>query len=129
MSMWALMASPLFYSGMMSRLDAFTLNVLCNGEVIDVNQDVLGKQARIVRQTEEELVLAKPMEDGSVVVGLFNLGEKASSIPVGWAELGLRGEMRLRDVWRHRELGKRDGRFALEVARHGVEMIRLRQAR
>ncbi len=41
MSLWALMASPLFYSGDMTRLDEFTLNVLCNPEVIEVNQDPL----------------------------------------------------------------------------------------
>ena len=52
MSMWALMAAPLFYSGDMGGLDDFTLNVLCNAEVIDVDQDALGKQARIVRQTD-----------------------------------------------------------------------------
>ena len=29
----------------MSRLDEFTLNVLCNPEVIDMNQDALGQCA------------------------------------------------------------------------------------
>ena len=51
MSMWCLMASPLIFSGDMARLDPFTLNVLCNAEVIDVDQDALGRQARIVRKT------------------------------------------------------------------------------
>jgi alpha-galactosidase len=32
MSLWALMASPLFFSGDMTKLDEFTLNVLCNPE-------------------------------------------------------------------------------------------------
>lgn len=126
MSMWALMASPLFYSGMMSKLDEFTLNVLCNGEVIDVNQDALGKQARVVRQTEEELVLAKPMEDGSMAVGLFNLSEKAGKITVSMDELGLRGGKRIRDVWRQKELGRAQNRIEATVARHGVELLRVR---
>ena len=39
MSLWCLMASPLFFSGDMNRLDEFTLNVLCNAEMIEVNQD------------------------------------------------------------------------------------------
>ena len=51
MSMWCLMAAPLIFSGDMARLDPFTLNVLCNAEVIDVDQDALGRQARIVRKT------------------------------------------------------------------------------
>ncbi len=41
MSMWSLMASPLIFSGDMDRLDPFQLNILCNYEVIDINQDVL----------------------------------------------------------------------------------------
>ena len=43
--------SPLIFSGDMARLDPFTLNVLCNAEVIDVDQDALGRQARIIRKT------------------------------------------------------------------------------
>ena len=76
MSMWSLMAAPLFYSGNMEKLDAFTLNVLCNAEVIDVNQDTLGKQARVVRQDRSDLVPAKPLEDGSLAVRHLQLGEE-----------------------------------------------------
>ena len=49
MSFWSLMAAPLVFSGDMTRLDDFTLNVLCNAEVIGVDQDPLGRQARMVR--------------------------------------------------------------------------------
>ena len=48
MSLWSLMAAPLIFSGDMAKLDAFTLNVLCNAEVIEVDQDPLGKQAKIL---------------------------------------------------------------------------------
>jgi alpha-galactosidase len=43
MSLWALMAAPLIFSGDMNHLDEFTLNVLCNAEVIAIDQDSLGK--------------------------------------------------------------------------------------
>ena len=45
-----------------------------------VNQDALGKQARIVRQSDTELVLAKPLEGASVAIGLFNLADEAREI-------------------------------------------------
>jgi len=125
MSMWSLMAAPLFFSGDMARLDEFTLNVLCNPEVIDVNQDALGKQAKPLRHTDEELLLAKPMEDGSLAVGLFNLGEEDREITASWDQLGIGGPRRVRDVWRHRDLGTFEGRFSSPVARHGVRLIRL----
>jgi alpha-galactosidase len=123
--MWSLMASPLFFSGDMNYLDDFTLNVLCNSEVIDVDQDQLGKQARIIRHTNEEFVLAKPMEDGSVAVGLFNLGDERRRVSVGWDELGLSGERRVRDLWRQQDSGRFTGHYAAAVERHGVTLVRL----
>ena len=76
MSLWSLMAAPLIFSGDMAKLDAFTLNVLCNAEVIAANQDPLGQQAKILRQTRDEFVLVKELEDGSKAVGLFNLSAR-----------------------------------------------------
>ncbi len=80
MSMWSLMAAPLFFSGDMSKLDSFTLNVLENSEVIDIDQDSLGKQGKILRHTSQEFVLAKPLADGSMAIGLFNLGSAPLNI-------------------------------------------------
>jgi alpha-galactosidase len=125
MSLWCLMASPLIFSGDMARLDPFTLNVLCNAELIDVDQDPLGKQARIVRRTAGELVLSKPLEDGSTVVGLFNLGPEPARLSVSWPELGLSGPQRVRDLWRQRNLSDARESYESQVPRHGVSVVRL----
>jgi len=125
MSMWALMAAPLFYSGDITRLDPFTLNVLNNAEVIAVDQDALGRQARIVRKTDDEFVLAKPMEDGSTAVGLFNLSEAPRPITVTADELGVSGRQRVRDLWRWKDLGAVAEGYRASVARHGVMLVRM----
>ena len=128
MSMWCLMAAPLIYSGDMARLDPFTLNVLCNPEVIDLDQDPLGKQARIVRSTDRELILAKELEDGALAVGLFNFDEKPARLSVSWSDLGLSGKRIARDPWRQVDLGPADGAVESLVPRHGVALVRLRKA-
>ena len=125
MSMWALMAAPLFFSGDMNYLDEFTLNVLTNNEVIDIDQDPAGKQARIIRRSEDEFVLAKPMEDGSLAVGLFNLRNTPGTVAVDWAALGMTGQRRVRDVWRQKDLAPAADRYAAEVNAHGVMLVRL----
>ncbi|MDI9431931.1 MAG: NPCBM/NEW2 domain-containing protein [Planctomycetota bacterium] len=125
MSMWCLMAAPLFYSGDMRYLDEFTLNVLCNAEVIDVDQDPLGIQAKPLVQDDETLILAKPMADGSLAVGLFNLAELSREMSVDWSLLGLAGKRVVRDLWRQKDLGTYDDRFTTTVTRHGVTLIRL----
>jgi alpha-galactosidase len=125
MSMWSLMAAPLIFSGDMARLDAFTLNVLCNAEVIEVDQDPLGKQAKILRQTGDEFVLLKELADGSKAVGLFNLSSHPRKISVGWHDLGVSGNQRVRDLWRQKEIGLFNQTLEIEVPRHGVALVRL----
>jgi alpha-galactosidase len=124
MSLWSLMAAPLIFSGDMSKLDAFTLNVLCNAEVIEVDQDPLGNQAKILRQTDDEFVLVKEMEDGSKAVGLFNLTPKSCRISVTCNDLGIIGNQRVRDLWRQQELGVLTKELATEVPGHGVALLR-----
>jgi alpha-galactosidase len=125
MSMWSLMAAPLFFSGDMAKLDEFTLNVLCNAEVIDINQDALGKQARPIVMDDETLILSKPMEDGSLAVGLFNLWELPREITVSWEQLGIQGTYRIRDVWRQRDIAESDNHYSAQVGRHGVMFVRM----
>ncbi len=125
MSLWSLMASPLFFAGDMNHLDAFTLNVLCNAEVINIDQDPLGTQARVVRKTEEELVLAKPLEDGSLAVGLFNLADASRVIHASMADLSFQNPRRVRDLWRQRNLSLTRGEVSADIPAHGVAFMRL----
>jgi len=125
MSLWCLMAAPLVYSGDMARLDEFTLNVLCNPEVIDVDQDPLGKQGGPVVIDGAREVWSKPMEDGSIAVGLFNRAEQPQTLAVSWQEIGLQGKRRVRDLWRQQDLGVLENQFKAEVGRKGVLLLRI----
>jgi alpha-galactosidase len=125
MSLWCLMASPLFYSGDVPKLDDFSLGILCNAEVIDVNQDPLGQCARTVILDDDAVLFVKDMEDGSKAVGLCNRGEMEIDITAKWVDLGLQGRQRARDLWRQKELGEFDGSFSVKVGRHGTFMVRL----
>ncbi|MGB0082940.1 MAG: putative Ig domain-containing protein [Terracidiphilus sp.] len=124
MSMWSLMAAPLIFSGDMAKLDEFSLNVLCNSEVIDIDQDSLGKQGVIVRKTENEFILEKPLDDGSIAVGLFNLTTAPRSISADWKELGLAEKQTVRDVWRQSDLGSFSNSFSATVLGHSVILVR-----
>jgi alpha-galactosidase len=49
-SMFSLLAAPMLIGCPIEQIDAFTLNLLTNDEVIAVNQDPLGKPARLVKE-------------------------------------------------------------------------------
>jgi alpha-galactosidase len=124
-SLWCLLAAPLIFSGDLTRLDDFTLGLLCNDEVIDVDQDPLGRPGRRVAKDQALEVWAKDMEDGSRAVGLFNRGESAATVTARWPDLGLSGPRVVRDLWRQKDLGRFDGRFETAVPRHGVVVVRI----
>jgi alpha-galactosidase len=129
LSMWALMAAPLFYSGDMNQLDEFTLNVLCNPEVIDVDQDPLGRCARVVQQTTGAFLMIKELEDGSLAVGLCNPGELATTVHAPWESIGCKGRQKVRDLWRQQDCGVFIDEFSALVPRHGVALFRVKRAR
>jgi alpha-galactosidase len=70
-------------------------------------------------------VWAKPLADGSLAVGLFNLGNDDAPVRVTWKELGLTGPHIPRDLWRRQTLDPVDGQLELPVKRHGAALLRL----
>ena len=125
-SLWCLVAAPLIFSGDITRVDDFTLSLLTNDEVIDVDQDPLGKPGRRVAIADDLEVWAKDMADGTKAVGLFNRGEDTATVTAKWSDLGLKGKRIVRDLWRQQDLGKYEGDFKASVPRHGVVLVRLR---
>ena len=124
-SLWCLLSSPLLIGCDMTQLDAFTLNLLENDEVIAIDQDPLGKEATTVAHDGETRVYAKKLADGSEAVGLFNLGETEQPVTVHWSDFGGKGNLNVRDLWRQKDLGKFKDSFTATVPRHGVVLIKV----
>jgi alpha-galactosidase len=125
MSMWALMAAPLIFSGDMTKLDPFTISILCNNEVIEIDQDPLGRQGRIIQKTADTLILLKDLEDGSKALGLFNLSPVPAKVTADFASLKLSAPQRVRDLWQQKDLGVLKDSFSATLPRHGCALVRL----
>lgn len=128
MSLWCLSAAPLVYSGDMRNLDAFTTAILCNPEVIKVNQDPLGQCASINEMQDDTYVMVKELEDGSKAVGLCNGGEFEVMMTARWPVVGIQGKHHVRDLWRHKDLGVFENEFSAKVPRHGVVMVKITES-
>jgi len=125
-SLWCLLSAPLLIGCDITQLDPFTLNLLENDEVIAVDQDPLGKEAMTVVRNGDTRVYARDLADGSKAVGLFNLGETETQLTINWSDLGRKGRLHVRDLWRQKDLGKFKNSFNAAVPRHGVVLIRVR---
>jgi alpha-galactosidase len=124
-SLWSLVAAPLIFSGDITKLDEFTLSLLTNDEIIDVDQDPLGKPGYRVSKTGDTEVWIRILEDGSKAVGLFNRGEKETKVTALWNDLSLTGKQKVRDLWRQEDLGNYSDRYTASVPEHGVVMLRM----
>ena len=127
-SLWSLLAAPLLIGCPIDKLDDFTLSLLTNDEVIDVNQDPLGLQAApIWRDGNSKVIYVKHLEDGSVAVGLFNRGEKPAEMKFTLRQLGMRGTKTIRDLWRQQDIATLElgETYTAEVAPHGVVLLKV----
>ncbi|MEI7502036.1 MAG: putative Ig domain-containing protein, partial [Paludibacter sp.] len=65
-SLWCLLSAPLLIGCDLSRIDDFTLSLLTNDEVLEIDQDALCKQGVRVDSQPDLDVFIKPLEDGSL---------------------------------------------------------------
>jgi alpha-galactosidase len=127
--MWCLLSAPLLLGCDLEKLDAFTLGLLSNDEVLALDQDALGRQAECVSARGPVYVYAKDLEGGCKAVGLFNTGATNIAATVSWADLHLQGKRMVRDLWRQQDIGRFDGQFTADVPPHGVALVRLDKRR
>ena len=104
-SMRYLLASPLLLGCDLTQLDEFTLNLLTNDEVLDVDQDPLGRTARRVSQTDDLEVWATEIKERLHRRRTLQPRRSLKSVTANWSDLGLSGEQIVRDLWRQEDLG------------------------
>lgn len=127
MSLWAILAAPLLAGNDLTKMDAATVELLTNREVLAVDQDSVGKQGYRAWQEGPLEIWVRPLHDGSHAVGLFNRGYTDSEIKLSLELVGVKGKAAVRDLWKHHDLGEITGEITAHVPQHGVVMFRVRQ--
>ena len=132
-SLWSLFSAPLLIGCDMEKLDDFTLNLLTNDEVIEIDQDPLGKQATCVQTIGDLRIYVKELEDGSRAVGFCNFGNDIVDIQYkDFDKLGINGSFKVRDLWRQKDIGSietQTSQLALKVPVHGVLLYKFSSAK
>ncbi len=126
-SMWSLLSSPLLIGCDLTKLDAFTKALLTNDDVLDVNQDPLGRPAGRISETGDAQIWARPLFDGTQAVGLVNLGSDRLDITVPWSQLGLSGSQPVRDLWQRKDMGRFANGYTVSVPAHGTVLVKVGQ--
>jgi alpha-galactosidase len=126
MTLWCMMSAPLIFSGDITALDDFTRNILCNAEVIDVNQDKLGKPGHSIYNQDFIEIWKKELHDGNTAIAIFNRRPIPATVDVDWHVTGYGdGNYLVRDLWRQKNLGMTSGVASFDIPRHGCVMLKM----
>ena len=131
LSLWSLLSAPLIITCDLTQMNPnnfypLVTGVLTNDEVLDIDQDPLGKPAAQIKDSNEMEVWLKTLADGTKVVGIFNKvdwGRQEYVLRPG--DLGFKGPQPVRDLWQHKDLGDVDDQVRVAVPPQGVVLLRI----
>jgi hypothetical protein len=124
MTLWSIARSPLIMGGDLRHLDAPTLALLTNREVLAVNQASTDNRPHFIADGVR-IWSARPADGRGRYVALFNTGKAEREVTVPLRELGLEGTQPVRDLWEGRALAPASGRLAQRIPSHGAGLYRL----
>lgn len=106
MTLWSIFRSPLMFGGDLPSSDAFTISLITNPEVLEVNQNSTdGHQS--YHEVDTIASTADVPGKRAKYVAVFNIGDAPKTIDLKWAEVGSNLENpAVRDLWARKELGK-----------------------
>lgn len=122
MTLWAVFRSPLFFGGELRLTDNYTLSLVTNPEVINVNQNsekplfVYNKGGIAVWQTKIENCTA---------VAVFNLSDEEKHYKLSFLNLGIENVRAVRDLWARKDISKCENDVAVFLKPHSSEFFEI----
>lgn len=123
-TLWSMICAPFIFSCDMDAIDEFTIRLLANADVVGINQDELGQVAKVVRQTDGEVVMVKSLADGSRAVALFNLNaDNDVDIKLDADWLGAEAPGVVFDAWRQRAVTHLKSGDTVRLSPNGIALF------
>jgi alpha-galactosidase len=122
MTLWAVFRSPLFFGGELRLTDNYTLSLVTNPEVINVNQNsekplfVYNKGGIAVWQTKIENCTA---------VAVFNLSDEEKHYKLSFSDLGIENVRAVRDLWARKDIPKCENDVSVSLKPHSSEFFEI----
>jgi alpha-galactosidase len=127
MTLWSIARSPLIMGGDLRHLDAATLALLTNREVIAVNQTSTDNQPHFI-EDGMRVWTARSANGQGRYLALFNTTDKARELAVDLRWLEISSPVSVRDLWAGADLGTMHGRIAQRIGAHGAGLYKLTAA-
>ena len=120
MTLWCMMRSPLMIGGEMTKFDDFTLNLLTNAPLLEIEKTTWC--AHPLYTKEDAAAWIAPRQDGQgVYAALFNLSDEAKTLHISPEELGLSAVSAATELW----TGSEDTGLTVTLEPHDAAVWRI----
>lgn len=141
-SLWCMMAAPLILGNDVRKFinpdgsvdeDNKVLEILKNKDLIAIDQDIRGIQAKRIFTDGISDILAKPLENHELAVCLFNKSNKPREMSISLAklhsdpfvDLPIKNSYEATNLWEKETFGLKD-KIQVNVAPHGVAVYKIK---
>ncbi len=122
MSLWAMFRSPLMFGGDMPLNDEFTLSLMQNKDIIEINQHSCG--GREVYRKGNEIVWAANGASGEYYVGHFNVGDAELTASFSPVFIGINEKVSATEIW-NGDVQNSVTEINSVIPPHGVRLYRI----
>lgn len=134
-SLWAILAAPLMAGNDIRNMKPEVKEILTNPEIIAIDQDKLGKQGFKWWTVNDCEVWVKYLDNREVAICIFNRSKEVKSFDFDWKKynniyhdnigFNIDGSLKVRDLWKKKEIGTTSQPLKLELQPHDVTVVKL----
>lgn len=122
MSLWCMMRSPLMLGGELTKNDEFSLKLITNKAVLDIEK--VTASAHQLYRSDDEIAWIAPMKDASgVYIALFNISEENRTITFDPSKYEIEGMNCAVELWSGKAVDAL-GEVAFDVNKHGAVIVK-----
>jgi alpha-galactosidase len=124
LALWAQLSAPLLIGCDLTTVSPQSLGVLTERRVIRVDQDRLGAPPAVLASSKHELVLLKPLSNGSSALTITNVSSRAATITVPVPSPRLGDAVTTQNLWTGVR-GRAHGHLTVRLSAHATAIYRI----
>lgn len=123
MSLWCMMRAPLIVGAHLPENDEFTLKLLTNKEILDIEEKThCGHE---LYNTDEEIAWIAPLKEGNgCYIAFFNISDEVRDISINLDAYDIKNKQSAKELWTGKEVSV-NGILKAEVAPHDAVIFKL----
>ena len=122
MTLWAVFRSPLFFGGELRLTDDYTLSLVTNPEVINVNQN---SEKPLFLYNKGGIAVWQTKTENCTAVAVFNLSDEEKHYKLSFSDLGIENVRAVRDLWARKDIPKCENDVAVSLKPHSSEFFEI----